>query len=95
MSEKKKEIRIYSLPSKKEPFTEWVKELDKTTRNRIWRRIDRLEMSNPGDFKRISKDICELRIHFGSGYRVYYSELDEFILILLCAGDKKSTNIFK
>ncbi|WP_237758104.1 hypothetical protein [Legionella oakridgensis] len=29
-------------------------------------------------------------IKFGSGYRVYYSELDDVIVLLLCAGDKKS-----
>ena len=34
--------------------------------------------------------IHELKFKFGSGYRIYYSELDDVILLLLCAGDKKT-----
>ncbi len=34
--------------------------------------------------------INELKFKFGSGYRIYYSELDDVIVLLLCAGDKKT-----
>lgn len=38
----------------------------------------------------LSDNINELKFKFGSGYRIYYSELDDIILLLLCGGDKKT-----
>lgn len=36
--------------------------------------------------------MCEIRLHFSSGYRVYYSEIDNIVVLLLCGGDKGSQN---
>lgn len=31
-----------------------------------------------------------MRIHYGPGYRVYYAQRGEEIVVLLCGGDKNS-----
>ena len=41
--------------------------------------------------KKLDDDILELRFSFGSGYRIYYTEIDNIVVLLLNAGDKKST----
>ncbi|QTA91768.1 Putative addiction module killer protein domain-containing protein [Desulfonema magnum] len=41
-----------------------------------------------GDHKSLGDGVCEFRFHFGPGYRVYYGEADNAIVLLLCGGDK-------
>jgi len=84
-------IRTYETASGRKPFTEWLSALkDKEARLRILRRIERLKLGNFGDSKSIGAGVQELRFHFGSGYRVYYMEIDHIIVVLLCGGDKGS-----
>lgn len=59
-------------------------------RHRIRRRLDRVEMSHYGDYKPLGDGICELKLDFGPGYRIYFAEKDDVIIILLCGGDKSS-----
>lgn len=76
-------LRNYVTPSGKIPFLEWLNSLkDTTTRLRIRRRIDRLELGNFGDCEPVGDGVCELRLFFGSGYRIYFGELDDEIVIL-------------
>ena len=85
-----KEILTYKTSKGKCPFDEWFYKLDKTTQARIEKRLERVEEGNYGDFKKLNNDISELRFTFGSGYRIYYTEANNIIVILLCAGDKSS-----
>jgi putative addiction module killer protein len=52
-------------------------------------RIDRLVSGNFGDCKPLRKGLCELRIDWGPGYRVYYVMLGKVCVLLLCGGDKR------
>ncbi len=74
----------------KQPFVSWLEKLDNVTRRIIENRIARLSLGNYGDHKRIDQDIFELRFHIGSGYRVYFAEDGDTIVILLLGGDKKT-----
>lgn len=86
-----KNIIIFNLKNGKEPFTIWLKSIkDRLTQARIKSAILRLSNENFGDYKKISNDISEMRLHFGAGYRVYFSELDNIIILLLCGGNKSS-----
>lgn len=84
-----KRVLIYRDNSGKEPFTEWLNSLrDSIGRKRILVRIFRLEQGNYGDSKPVGDGVSELRMFFGSGYRVYFGEHDNNIILLLCGGDK-------
>jgi len=63
---------------------------DKKTQTIIRNRIERVGFGNLGDHKPITKDIYELRIHHGPGYRVYFSKVKHVIVLLLCGGEKKN-----
>jgi putative addiction module killer protein len=49
-----------------------------------------LKHGNYGDFSSVGEGVRELRMFFGPGYRVYFGEKDDNIVILLCGGDKES-----
>ena len=59
-------------------------------RKRILARVARLEQGNYGDCEAVGEGVMELRLFFGPGYRVYFGEDTNSIVILLCGGDKGS-----
>lgn len=74
-----------------EEFADWLKGLrDLMARSRIATRIARVEEGNFGDHKSVGDGVSELRFTFGPGYRVYYTQRGDVIVILLCGGDKGS-----
>ena len=44
---------------------------------------------NFGDHKALTEGVCELRIDYGPGYRVYYARVGDKVLLLLIGGDKR------
>jgi putative addiction module killer protein len=76
---------------KTEVFARWLDEIqDIRARARILVRIERLSVGNPGDVKPVGEGVSELRIDYGSGYRVYYKKQGRKVIILLAGGDKHS-----
>jgi putative addiction module killer protein len=72
-------------------FTRWLRSLrDEEARARIAARVRRLAFGNPGDVKPVGKGISELRIHLGPGYRVYFVQRGQVLIVLLCGGDKST-----
>ena len=61
---------------------------DVRARARVLVRIERLVAGNPGDVKPVGEGVSELRIDYGSGYRVYYKQHGRKVVILLDGGDK-------
>ncbi len=53
-------------------------------------RIDRLAHGNPGDVRPIGRGVSELRLSYGPGYRVYYLQDGDRLILLLCGGDKSA-----
>jgi len=53
-------------------------------------RLIRIENDNFDDFKKLDNEISELKFSFGKGYRIYFSEINNIIVLLLNAGDKKT-----
>lgn len=82
-----KEIIFYKTIDNKCPFLEWYNSLDKSIRLIIDRRIDRIKLSNLGNYKRFD-NLTEIRFKEGAGYRIYTYEYDEVVIIFLSAGDK-------
>ena len=76
---------------KTEAFAKWLDGLkDTKARARVLVRIERLAGGNPGDVDSGGEGVSELRIHYGPGYRVYYKQRGEELIILLAGGDKGS-----
>jgi putative addiction module killer protein len=74
-----------------EAFARWFSKMkDVRVRARIADRIDRLAGGNPGDVGPVGEGVSELRLHFGAGYRVYYAQRGEVLIMLLCGGDKST-----
>jgi putative addiction module killer protein len=72
-------------------YKAWYEKLrDKRAQYRISLRIQRLAQGNPGDCKPVGEGFSEMRIDYGPGYRVYYKETGNEIIILLCGGDKRT-----
>ena len=74
-----------------EAFVHWFEHLaDRQARLRIQARIDRLESGNPGQHRVLKAGVSEMKIDYGPGYRVYYTQRGALLVILLCGGDKRS-----
>ena len=72
-------------------FDSWLKKLkDSSVKARIASRIYRLENGLMGDVKPVGSGISELRIHLGSGFRIYFKQVGDQIILLLCGGDKST-----
>jgi putative addiction module killer protein len=88
---RQKTLKVYATEDGKEPYTVWLESLkDYVIRSRIIRRIERLKQGNYGDCKSVGSGVQEMRFFFGSGYRVYFGESANDLVILLCGGDKDS-----
>lgn len=86
---KPKEVVVFATGADEEPFTQWLYSLkDPVTRQRVLVRLKRLEQGNYGDCASVGDGVNELRLFFGSGYRVYFGETLTHIVVLLCGGDK-------
>ncbi len=72
-------------------FDRWLINLrDRKARAKIEARIRRLSLGNPGDVKPVGERVSEMRIDYGPGYRVYFTERGPVVVVLLCGGDKGS-----
>jgi putative addiction module killer protein len=85
------QLREYITHAGRNPLGEWLQSIiDKTTRARIRTRISRLRLGNFGDCRSVGEGVYELRLDFGPGYRVYYSRVGAWLILLLGGGDKGS-----
>lgn len=74
-----------------ETFLKWERSLgDGRARAVIAARINRLAYGLSGDVKPVGDSISEIRIHYGPGYRIYFTRRGAEIILLLCGGDKGS-----
>jgi putative addiction module killer protein len=70
-------------------YSHWFNDLpDRQARARINVRIRRLSLGNPGDVKPVGEAVSELRIDYGPGYRVYFLQHRQTLVVLLAGGDK-------
>lgn len=83
-------IKMYQRNDGDCPVLSWLESLDHSIRYRIKARLARVSLGNFGEYKILGDGISELKFKFGSGYRIYYGEVDGAIILLLCGGDKKT-----
>jgi putative addiction module killer protein len=74
-----------------EEFQTWLDELtDKRAQIRIATRLRLAEAGNLGDWASVGSDVSEFRIHYGPGYRLYFTRRGNLLIIILAGGDKSS-----
>ncbi len=75
-------------------FDRWLGKLkDRRAIARILVRIDRLALGNPGDVRSVGGGVSELKIDYGPGYRVYFAQRGQSLVLLLCGGDKSTQSV--
>ena len=85
------EILHYQTSTGEKPLVRWLKKIDdRQARARIDARLSRVRVGNLGDIRPVGNGVLELRIDWGPGYRVYFARRGDFIILLLCAGDKRT-----
>ena len=74
-------------------FSRWLAALrDLKARTRIAARIKNATAGNFGDHKNLGGGLFEMRVDVGAGYRVYYTQIERVVYLLLCGGDKSTQN---
>jgi len=72
-------------------FARWLAGLrDPRAKARILARLEACRLGHFGDAKVIAGGVRELRIHVGAGYRIYFVQRRNLVLVLLCGGRKSS-----
>jgi putative addiction module killer protein len=85
------QILHYLTVEGRDLFQDWLDDLrDMRARIAILRRVDRVAKGNFGDHRFCREGVWELRIDVGAGYRVYYAQAGQTIVLLLCGGDKRT-----
>lgn len=84
-------IKIYQTATGKQPFDEWLNDLtDRKSQIAVDLRLERIRLGNLGQNKSLGDGVYELKIDLGPGFRIYYCKIGLQVILLLCAGDKKS-----
>ena len=87
------EIRVenYQTATGEDVVNDWLNSLrDRQARAKIQVRIARLRSGNPGSYRGLDGGISELKINYGPGYRIYFAQAGEDLVLLLCGGDKST-----
>ena len=70
-------------------YNKWFSNIkDRKLKALITVRLDRISNDNMGDVKSVGDGVSEIRIHYTSGYRLYFTKQGKEIIILLCGGGK-------
>jgi len=79
------------LFKKTDQFERWLSQLrDRQAQARIFHHLQSAERGNFGDCAAVGEGVSEMRIHFGPGYRVYFTRIGDTIYLLLLGGDKST-----
>ena len=71
-------------------FAKWRKKLkDPLAKAKVAARVNRYAQGLKGDVEPVGEAVSEMRIDYGPGYRVYFREIGQKLLLLL-GGDKDS-----
>lgn len=85
-------IEEYKKESGQVPFRKWLNELTKSNpaaAQRIDARLARVKTGNLGEHRGVGEGVKELVLNFGPGYRLYFAEDGDSIVVLLFGGTKK------
>jgi putative addiction module killer protein len=83
-------LRSYVDEHGRAPFEAWVLDLDSQAQAKVAIALSRLQAGNMSNVKGIGEGVCELKLDWGPGYRVYFGQDGKTIVILLCGGNEEA-----
>ena len=88
------ELVIYRAANGRRPFVDWFDSLrDRVAQAAIAQRLDRLQSGNAGDCRSLGRELMELRVDTGPGYRVYFCQSSPDRCLILCGGSKRRQKV--
>lgn len=80
-------FKVVPLPE----FTEWLDGIkDRVTQRRLATRLRKVTLGNLGDIRSVGEGVFEMREFFGPGWRMYYVQHDNVLIVMLGGGDKST-----
>ncbi len=72
-------------------FNQWLLGLkDGLTHRRLATRLRKATLGNLGDVKPVGNGVFEMREFFGPGWRMYYVQRGDVLIVMLGGGDKST-----
>jgi putative addiction module killer protein len=84
------QIEEYETLEGRSPFGGWFDRLDAIAAARITTAVTRLQEGKISNVKPVGAGVSEYKVDFGPGYRIYFGQDGERLIILLCGGYKKA-----
>jgi putative addiction module killer protein len=85
------QVEVYQTDDDRSPFSEWLRSLrDRAAAARVRVRLTRLRLGNFGDTNSLGGGLHELRLDYGPGYRIYFGQTGDRVVLLLCGGTKRN-----
>lgn len=85
-------IREYLDHKGRSPFAKWFGNLNAPAAAKVTTVLVRMGQGNFSNSKGVGAGVCESRIDFSPGYRIYFGKDGEVVVILLGGGTKKGQN---
>lgn len=82
-------IASYVTEDGLDPFAKWFDKLNAIAAAKVSTALYRMELGNYSNFKTLGEGIFEYKIDFGPGYRTYFGQDGEELVILVGGGSKK------
>ena len=83
-------LNISPSPTAKALSKEWLLSRDSVTFTIITSRIKRIQYGNLSNCKALGQGLHELKIDYGPGYRLYFANQGDKVILILTAGNKKT-----
>jgi len=83
------ELVEYLDEDEESPFGDWFEDLNIPAAARVTTALARMGLGNLSNAKSVGSGVYEFRINFGPGYRVYFGQDGDELIILLGGGSKK------